>query len=211
MAVLPVMNLGVQLDILTEVTTKAGTSVRDFVIQSDAVLATLSVDAITGTLDVSVYAVVDDEESLVFSFPTIAAPVDLILKRSGPTTAHLRLRTSYTDPGTAYKVQCRAINSGSSDVKILGASGFSVSQQTVGVVPFLLIPSALVDRSGLVLKNWSGTQTVYIAETALKADPLVGYPLAPKDALAVDITAGAEVWAISDAAGADIRIGEAGG
>lgn len=205
------MNLGVQLDILTEVTTSAGTTVRDFIIQSDAVLATLSVDAVVGTLDVSVYGFVADEEILVFSFPTISAPVDLVLKRSGPTVSNLRVRATYSAAGTDYKVQCRAINSGSSDVKILGASGFSVSQQTVGVVPFLLIPSALVDRSGLVLKNWSATQTVYIAESAAKADPAIGYPLSAKDALAVDITAGAEVWAISDAAGADIRIGEAGG
>lgn len=205
------MNLGVQLDILTETTLGPGVSYRDFIVQSDAVLATLSVDAVVGTLDVSVYGFVADEEVLVFSFPTISAPVDLILKRSGPTVSNLRVRTTYTDPGTTYKVQCRAINSGSSDVKILGASGFSVSQQTVGTVPFLLIPSALVDRSGLVLKNWSGTQTVYIAESMAKATSAVGYPLAPKDALAVDITAGAEVWAVSDAAGADIRIGEAGG
>jgi len=210
MAVLPVMNLGVQLDMLTETTVGAGTSQRDFIIQSDAVLATLSVDAIVGTLDVTVLAVVDDEELEVFSFPTISAPVDLVLKRSGPTVSNLRVRATYTGICT-YKVQCRAINSGSSDVKILGAAGFSVSQQTVGTVPFLLIPSALVDRSGLVLKNWSATQTVYIAESALKATTAIGYPLAPKDALAVDVTAGAEVWAVSDAAGADVRIGEAGG
>lgn len=211
MATLPVMNLGVQLDILTETTVSAGTSVRDLVIQSDAVLATLSVDAVVGTLDVSVYGFVADEEILVFSFPTISAPVDLVLKRSGPTVSNLRVRATYTDPGTTYKVQCRAINSGSSDVRILGAAGFSVSQQTVNMVPLLLIPSALVDRSGMVLKNWSTTQTVYVAETAAKATTLVGYPLAPRDALALDVTAGAEVWAVADAAGADVRIGEAGG
>lgn len=212
MATLPVMNLGVQMDILTEVTTSMGSSQRDFVIQSDAVLATLSVSAIpSGTLDVSVYGFVADEEVLVFSFPTISAPVDLVLKRSGPTVSNLRVRATYTDPGVTYKVQCRAINSGSSDVKILGAAGFTVSQITVGTAPLLLIPSALTDRAGLVLKNWSDSQTVYVAESAAKATSAVGYPLAARDALAVDLTAGAEVWAVSDAAGADMRIGEAGG
>lgn len=204
------MNLGVQLDILTETTVGAGSSTRDFIIQSDAVLGTLSVDAIVGTLDVSIYGFVADEEILVFSFPTISAPVDLVLKRSGPTVSNLRVRSTYTGICN-YKVQCRAINSGSSDVKILGAAGFTVSQQTVNTVPLLLIPSALVDRSGLVLKNWSATQTVYIAESAVKATSAVGYPLSAKDALAVDVTAGAEVWAVADAAGADIRIGESGG
>lgn len=205
------MNNGVQLDILTETSVAAGTSVRDFIIQSDAVLATLSVSAITGTLDVAVYGFVAGEEVLVFAFPQISAPVDLILKRSGPTVSNLRVRATYSDPGTQYKVQCRAINSGSSDVKILGAAGFRVSQATVGTTPVVLIASALTDRNGIVLKNWSTTQTLYIAESSANATSAVGYPLAPRDALAVDITAGAEIWAVSDAAGADVRIGESGG
>lgn len=207
------MNLGVQLDMLTETTVSAGSSQRDFILQSDAVLGTLTVDAIPfgETLEVSVLGIVDDEEIEVFSFPIISTPVDLILKRSGPTVSHLRVVTTYTGAGIVYKVQCRAINSGSSDVKILGAAGFRVSQMTVGTTPTLLIPAVFNDRAGIVLKNWSSTQTVFIAESMAKADVLIAYPLAPKDALAVDITAGAEVWAISDAAGADIRIGESGG
>lgn len=204
------MNPGVQLDMLAETTVAAGTAQRDFIIQSDAVLATLSVDSVVGTLDVSVYGFVGDEEILVFSFPTISAPVDLVLKRSGPTVSNLRVKATYSAAGTTYKVQCRAINSGSSDVRILGSAGWSTDGVTVGTSPTLLIASALIDRAGFLIKNWSNTQTVYVAESM--AQLLVKpYPLAPKDAVSMDVTTGAEVWAIADAAGADVRIIQAGG
>jgi hypothetical protein len=108
-------------------------------------------------------------------------------------------------------VKVRAVNSGTSDTKILGSDNMRVTQTTVGVTPIVLIASSLLDRTGLVIKNWSVTQTLYIGESAAKADAAIGYPLAPRDAIAMDVSAGSQVWAVSDAAGADARVIEAGG
>ncbi len=115
MAVLPVMNPGVQLDILTESPGSAGMDQRDLVIQSDAVLATVSVYSIAGTIDVVVYAVVDGRELPILTFPTISSPTDLVIQVSAATTSQLRVRATYT-AAVSYRVQCRAVGSGSSVV-----------------------------------------------------------------------------------------------
>lgn len=195
---------------MAESPAQAGTTTTDFVIQSDAVLVTLYATAVSGTLDVSVLTVVDGEEALLFVFPQLTgATPNVLLRRSSISPENIRIRTTYS-AACIYEVQARAVNSGSSDVKILGAESFRVSQISIGTSAQILIPSQLTDRSGLVVKNWSPTQTVYLAESSGSATTSIGYPLAPKDALALDITAGAEIWAVADAVGADVRLAEAG-
>ncbi len=117
---------------------------------------------------------------------------------------------SYTD-ACEYEIYARAVGSGSSDTRILGANNLEMDQQTIGVTNTILIASTLTDRSGLLIKNWSNTQTLYIAESSAKLSAGKGYPLAPKDGVAMDIAAGITIWAYADAAGADIRIAQSGG
>jgi hypothetical protein len=207
---------GVQFRVLNESPSTSGSKSASINIQSDAVLVTLFASSVVGTLDLRVWAHTQDnppsgEEALLFEFPQLsAATTNLLLRRSSISTASIRIEAIYSD-ACAYSVHVRAVSSGSSDTRILGASELEVSQQTVNTGAILLIPSSLVDRSGLVIKNWSNTQTVYIGETLAKAAIGIGYPLGPKDALALDVNAGVEVYAIADAAGADLRIAQAGG
>lgn len=105
---LPVLNPGVQLDVITEATAGSGVTARDLIIQSDAVLATLSVTAISGTLDVAVYAIVGDAEQLILTFPTVSAPTVLEILHSETTTSNLRVRAQYSG-ACSYRVQCRAV------------------------------------------------------------------------------------------------------
>jgi hypothetical protein len=206
-----VIHPGVQQQIVADSPAQAGSQSQDFVIQSDAVLVSLRATAVSGTLDVSVIALVNGGESPLFSFPTLtSATTDVLLRRSSISPENIRIKVTYSD-ACSFEIYARAVSSGSSDVRILGAADFTTRQVTVGTSAVLLLPVSLVDRSGLVLKNWSITQTVYIGESQSAANLSSGYPLAPKDGLALDVTAGAEVWAISDAAGADMRIAEAGG
>ena len=204
------LNPGTQASVIKQTTTQAGKFVQDVGIQTDAVLLGLVVTSITGTLDVNVYALVDGQQSLLLSFPQItAATTSVLLRRSPITTSTVRIVATYSGI-VSYELHARAVGSGTSDVRILGPVSWSTSQLTVGTSAIVIIPISLVDRAGILIKNWSVGNTVYIAESLANATAGLGYPLAPRDALAMDIAAGAVVYAISDAAGADLRIVEAG-
>jgi len=209
-----VIHNGTQELLIKQTTLASGTSSKEGVIQSDSLLCTLWVDSITsGTLNVSVYTLTDTgKEVLLFSFPTLTAPsTELLLKKSGVSMQRFRVVATYTGV-CQYEIYARALDgAGESSSRILGANTWDVEQVTVGTGAQVLIPASLQDRNGLVVKNWSSTQTVYLANTLAKADSSKGYPLAPRDALAMDVAAGAEVYVVSDAAGADIRIAQSGG
>lgn len=208
------LNVGTQERLLAESTSGAGTTVREGSIKSDSLVATLWVDSVSsGSLTVSVYTMTDNgKEILLFSFPTVSAPsTELLLKKSGVSLQRFRVSASYT--GTcSYEIYIRAVEGiGESSTRLLGSDNWRVQQDTVTTTAAILIPAALTDRNGVLLKNWSGAATIYVAETLLKATSAIGYPLAPKDALAMDIAAGAAVYAVADAGTADVRIAESGG
>lgn len=205
---------GTQERLISESTTGAGSSSKEGSIQSDSLLATLWVGSVTsGTLTVSVYTLTDTgKEVLLFSFPAISAPTsNLLLKKAGVSLQRFRVEATYTGVCN-YEVYIRATEGiGESSNKILGADTWKVSQSTVTTVAAVLIPASLTDRNGLVLKNWSPTGNIFVAESLAKATAALGYPLAPKDALALDVAAGAAIYAIADAASVDVRIAESGG
>lgn len=204
---------GTQELLIREATIAPGTTSEEGVIQTDALLATLFVNSVTsGTLTVSVYALTDvGKELLLFTFPTIVAPsTELVMKKSGVTLARFVVRATYTGI-CDYEIYIRAINNtGESSTRILGSNNWRVDQQDVTPVAAALISVALTDRNGVLVKNWSSTSTVYLAETLVKATVADGYPLAPKDALSMDIAAGNEVYAVTDVGTADVRIAESG-
>lgn len=110
----------------------------------------------------------------------------------------------------AYEIYVRAIDgAGESSTHVLGADSLRTSQITVGGTPTILIPAALDDRQGLVIKHWSSAGDLYISEDSSK---LIGqaYGLRPADALALDIAAGVTIYAQSSAGPIDVRIAEAG-
>jgi hypothetical protein len=209
-----ILQQGTQVRLIAETTPAAGTTVQEGSVQSDAVLLTLFVNSvISGTLQVTVYTLTDTgKETELLSFPLISSATStLLLKKSGVTMQRFRVVATYTGQ-CSYEVYAKAIsNAGDSSARIIGNSNWSVGQLTVGTSPLLLISSALVDRQGVVVKNWSSTQNVYIAESSGAATTAGGYPLAPNDALAIDIAAGAEVYVVADGAGADVRYAQAGG
>jgi len=205
------LNQGLEATVLDEKPQQAGQVSRLIAIRSDAVLVSLFAASVSGTLDVNVYAGTDGKEALLFSFPQLsAATSNLLLRRSSITPSTIRIEVIYSN-AAEYTIMAKAVSAGSSDTKILGADSFRVSKSTVNTTAAVLIPAALTDRSGLVIKNWSTTQTVYLGESAGTAVAAVGYPLAPRDALAMDVAAGVEVYASSDVNGADVRIAESGG
>ena len=204
---------GTQERILFETTTVAGSTSRESSIQSDSLLATLWVDSVTsGTLSVSVYTLTDTgKELLLFSFPVVSAPtVNLLLKKSGIAMSRFRVVATYTGI-CQYEVYIRAIEgAGESSVRILGSNGFQVTQLTVPAVATELLPASLTDRTGVIIKNWSTTTNMYVAESSVKATVAGGYPVAPRDNVTLDVAAGVSIWAISESGTVDVRLGESG-
>lgn len=203
---------GTQERVLNEITIGAGQVEREGSIQSDSLLATLYVSSISsGTLTLSVFTLTDTgKEVLLFSFPVISAPtVDLLLKKSGISMQRFRVQATYTGV-CQFEVYIRAVEgAGESSSHILGSSSLTTSSALITTSPSALIPSALTDRNGLVIKHWGGTGNLFVSESIAKL-PADAYPLGPKDAIAMDIAAGVTIYAVSDSGAIDVRIAESG-
>lgn len=210
------LNLGDQQLVVSESTTAAGVTRREVVLQSDTILLTLWVNSITsGTLTVKCYSFIGDDFSRkveLFSFPVISAATTILLQDRAPvTTQKVVVEATYTG-AVDYEIHARAIQAGLVDTRIVGASTLRMSQATIASgSPTLLIAASLTDRGGVVIKNWSSSGNVYIGATSGEASVASGWPLGPKDALAVDLAAGVSIYAIAETTNIDVRISEAGG
>lgn len=191
----------------------AGVATQDISIQSDAALFLLWVDSIVGTLTIDVYGILDngDRDVLLLSFPIISATTtELVQKRTGTVPTRLRIVATYTG-ACSFELAARAVSTGSSDTRILGGSSLRMSRKTVNNVAGLLLPASLVDRAAVAIKNWSSAGIIYVGETIAKANQNNGWPIGPKDALALDIQAGVEIYAVAVDGPCDVRIIESGG
>ena len=210
------LNHGVQSRLILESTTGAGSTSKEVSVESDSALVTLNVTSLaSGTLSVVVYGLAGTDIGAatppLITFPVVSAPTtNLLLRAASLVTQRLLVVATYTGV-CSYEIQVRAVNGASGSTKILASDSLSMSQITVGTSVIAIIPASLADRAGVIVKNWSPTQTVYVGATAAEAVPGVGYPLAPKDALALDVSAGVAIYGVSDAPGADLRLAQSGG
>lgn len=207
------MHGGTQERLIAEVTTGAGSTVREGSIQSDSLLATLYVNAVTsGSLTVTISTLTDAGKELeIISFPAVTgATTNLLLKKAAISLQRYKVQAVYTGI-CDYEIYVRAVEgAGEASARILGSDSLVTSQATVNSTPAPLIPSSLTDRTGLVIKHWGGAGNLYVSESLAKL-PGEAYPMGPRDALALDISAGVTVYAMSDGDPLDIRIAEAGG
>lgn len=183
-----------------------------FTLDADSVLLSLFVTSLSsGNLTVTAYAVADEgKEVEIITFPTITGPTtNLLLRKAAVSLSIVRVRVTSTGP-VALDLRARGISAGETSVKIVGASELATSQLTVGTTPTSLLASVLTDRLGVVIRNWSTTDTLYVAETALKATPGLGYPIGPGESLGLDLQAGQEVYGAADPSSVDIRVMQAG-
>lgn len=209
------LNPGKTERLIAETTIGAGETSKEGSIISDSLLATLWVDSVTsGTLTVSVYTLTDTgKEVELFSFPQLTAPTtNILLKKAGISLQRYRVKAVYTGECT-YEVHIRAVSGiGESSTRILGSQSWDVGQVTIGTTAQVLIPAAIIDRRGFIIRNFSTSgQLIYIAESPLSATEEIGFPIPPGETFAVDVASGAEVYVISSAEGADVRYAQAGG
>jgi hypothetical protein len=209
------LNPGKTERIISETPTAAGETVREGAIISDSLLATLWVDNISsGTLTVTVYTLTDSNKEVeLFTFPVLSASTsNLLLKKAGISLQRYKVRATYTG-ACSYEIHIRAISGiGESSTKILGSQNWAVGKAVVSTSPQLLIPAAILDRRGFIIKNNSSSdQIIYVAESAASATAGTGFPLSVGEGLSVDVASGAEVYVVSSASGADVRYAQAGG
>lgn len=206
------LKTGLQELVIRAAPVAAGVITREISIQSDAALFLLWVNSTAGNINVEVFGILDTgKEVSLLTFPTVNAPTtELLQKRSG--TSPTRLRIVVTHAGACdIELSVRAVSTGSSDTRILGGATLKVSRKTVNNVAGLLVPSSLVDRAAIAIKNWSTSGTIYVGETIAKANQNSGWPIGPKDSLGLDIQAGVELYAVAVDGPCDIRIIESGG
>lgn len=206
-----IIHNGTQERFIAEITEGAGTTVKEGSIQTDSLLATLWVNSISsGSISVVVYTETEPGKADdIITFPTVNAPTtELLIRKSAVALQRFRVVVTYTGI-CDYEIYIRAIEgAGESSVRILGAPSFRVTQQDVTTTAIELIPASLDDRQGIIIKNWSISTNMYIAETMAKATIGDGYPVAPRDNVTLDVSAGVSVWAVAESGTVDVRIGE---
>lgn len=182
-----------------------------FSLDADSVLLSLYVGSLSsGQLDVTAYAVADEgKEVSIIEFPTITGPTaNLLLRKAAISLSRVRVLVTATGPATI-DLRARGISSGETSVRIESATDLTTNQLTVGTSPTNILPAALTDRLGVVIRNWSGS-TIYLGETALKATSVVGYPIGVGESIALDISAGQDVFAATGSGTSDVRVMQAG-
>lgn len=201
--------------VFKETAFQAGTAEVLLAIDCDSVLVSLWVESISsGSLTVQAFTTVDDsgtKDVEIISFPVVTAPtVNLLLEKAALSMSLVKIRVTAT--GTcAFDIRAKGITAGEASVRIQGNTAWQTSKVTVTNTPAVLLASSLSDRNGLVIKNWSTTATVFLADSLAKLASNDSYPLAPRDAIAMDLAAGASVYAVADSPTADVRIAEGGG
>lgn len=205
---------GRTIPVANEAFTVATTKDYYFNTDADAVLVSVYVSSVTGTLDVSLYTLTDlGKELLLQTFPQVVAPTtNLLLKKAANVMSKVKVRV-VTSAAATVEVYARGVSAAEASVKILGATNAVASAATVLTTPTVIIPSAITDRSGLVIKNNNGVggSAIYLGFSAGEANLTTGYPLQAQESLGMDISSGVEVYGISVAGTTDVRLLQSGG
>ena len=193
----------------------AGSTTRDGSILADSLMISVWIPSITsGDLTITVYNLTDSgDEVPLMQFPTLTGPTtDIYLRKLKLSSPNYRVRAVYTGV-CSYEVQAKAITGpGETSINLLGSTSWSVGQAAIGTSTQLLIPAAIQDRRGFIIRNFSTSgQVIYVGESVTSAVPNTGFPIPAGEVLMVDVASGAEVYACSSAAGADVRYAQAGG
>lgn len=206
---------GKTIQVANDAFTGAGTKDYHFNSEAEAVLVSLFVPTISGTLDVSVYTL-DGEgaEFLLSTFPQITAVTSsLVIEKGAQHLGQLSIRVSFSTD-CSYRIYARGCNSAEASVRIAGATTARASQTTITTgAAQLLISAALVSRSGIAVMNNNavGGDVLYVGYASGEATIANGWPIIPQGNFTADLEPGVELWATSSSVATDVRIMESGG
>lgn len=207
------LETGKIIQIMSEATSGAGTLTRVFTLDSDTFQTSLFVSSVSDSLSITISTITGEgKEKEVITYDNITTPsTELSLKKAATAMGIIKATAVFTGACT-FELKAKGLSSGETSAKIQSAN---VARATKVIVPNpgkVLLPAALSDRKGIIVRNWSTTVTVYLGFNISEANFANGYPLKPQEALSIDLGAGATLYAdIQNAGTADVRIIEAGG
>lgn len=207
------LHLGKTGLVMREAPASSGSKEVTFTTDAESILISLYASSVSGTLDVEVWTVgADGEELKVITFPQLSSSTsELVLRKAAATLDNVRVRAAYSD-AAEFDIRAKGIGTGDLSVQILGQSEARASQEDVGTAPpTLLIAASLTDRAGMIIKNFSSTETLYVGFTEAETTASNGYPLSPGESLGLDVASGQEVYGVSSSGTIDTRLMEAGG
>lgn len=204
---------------IMETTVGADVTNVSFSVDADTLLVTLNIISIapSTSLSINMYGragTTGSNEKLILSFPVqTAATTELLVQKSAISLSNARIEATY-DGAVSYEVWVRGVSGsvGDQTIKIIpgGADSLRASQTTITTAASLLVPPTPFDRAGIIIRNWNQTSGVlYIKEDSTSVTS-VGYPLAPLEALAMDVDSNVSVYAQADTGTIDVRILEGG-
>lgn len=204
---------GRTVTVFDEAPIAAGTVTRSFAIQSDSVLFAVYVGAVAGTVDISVATADGDggPTTNVITFPTITSPSsELQLRKAAAVMGYIVVTVTYSG-ACDFTIKARGVVSSSeASVKILGQSSARNYHVEVTDTPSLLIPAALIDRSGLAIHNTDATRIVYMGFTLASTTTVDGWEIAPGEKLGLDVASGVDIYGFVLTGTTALKILEAG-
>jgi hypothetical protein len=217
MAVVPYtagpLTQGKEVQVLKSTKTAAGTETVIFSVDAETVLVSAAIISTSGDVTIKVYTQGGDDgqELEIISFPTISAPTtSLVMRKAAQTLQRVKVEVTYTG-ACAYNIRARGVAAAAASVTIEGSGNFTVEQKDVTTSAAVLLAAGLTDRRGILVRNHATTETLYIAETLAKATTADGYPVPAGGNIAIDLQAGAAIYAVADSGTIDTRIVQVGG
>lgn len=197
--------------VIDEAPTAAGSNTIELGVDADTVIVSLFVTSVSGDLDVSVKTKGGSGTVEVIKFPTVSSPTaDLLIRKAAAIMDRIQITATYTD-AVDYEIRVRGVGTGEASVRILGANDATASQEDISTTAAVLVPAALTDRAGLIVKNNNSSGILYIGFTAAEATSANGYPVGAGESLGIDVAAGQEIYGVASSGTIDVRLMEAGG
>lgn len=189
-----------------------GTGVKQYsaITQADTILVSVFIRSITTSVKVDVYTVSQDGSKKIINFPLLTAPTaELVIEQAAATLSNLRLDIDYVGD-CDFDVVFRGVTGGTTSNSIaFGAASATAYNVVATSTPAILIPAAITDRQGLILKNYGSGATLFIGFTLSEASASVGWPMAQGETIAIDLQAGQVIYAVSSGANINVRVMEA--
>lgn len=207
------LEVGKVILIMKESTSGAGSLSRVFTLDSDTFQTSLFVSSISGSLTVTLSTITEEgKEKEVITYSDITSPsTQLDLKKAATAMGVIKATAVFTG-ACSFELRAKGLSNGQMSATIQSANTAKASQVNVNSIPIILLPAALVDRRGVIVRHNGNAGTfLYLGFSAAQASSTVGYPLSKGEALALDIAPGAVLYAVSSNFIIDVRIIEAGG